>query len=267
MSQEKQLYRATTQEGLLAIKCHSLAGEEGEALLKLQTLSVPVPWLLYQDSSMIIMDWLPGSTGFNAKAERDAAREIRRLHCQTGHQFGWARDQRIGDWIEPGCQSDSWWTVYRSRLENHILPLQSLLSSKVFSDAMVLMDSLPFLPSPEVPVLCHGDLWRGNILVQRSYVQAFIDPCLVWGTPDLDLAMLDLFGGVGEVFWQEYYATNDEAGTRPDNRKRTHIEATRPIYTLYYLAIHARQSSMYIPQFIHTLAEALRIVESSTQSR
>jgi fructosamine-3-kinase len=52
--------------------------------------------------------------------------------------------------------------------------------------------------------LLHGDLWTGNLLVKDGKLAALIDPACYHGDPEVDLAMLCLFGSPDEAFWQAY---------------------------------------------------------------
>ncbi|PZU43182.1 MAG: fructosamine kinase, partial [Arsenicicoccus sp.] len=53
----------------------------------------------------------------------------------------------------------------------------------------------------EPPTLVHGDLWAGNRLVDRRGRSWLIDPCAHYAHREVDLAMMQLFGGFsGRVY-------------------------------------------------------------------
>ena len=62
-----------------------------------------------------------------------------------------------------------------------------------------------WLPARPPCALVHGDLWQGN-LGQVNGEPVFYDPACYHGDPQVDLAMLNLFGGVPAAFYQGYQA-------------------------------------------------------------
>jgi fructosamine-3-kinase len=59
----------------------------------------------------------------------------------------------------------------------------------------------------EPPARLHGDLWSGNLLLDRSGAPVLIDPAVYGGHREIDLAMMRLFGG----FSARAFAAYDEA--------------------------------------------------------
>ena len=52
--------------------------------------------------------------------------------------------------------------------------------------------------------LVHGDLWAGNRMLDHEGRSWLIDPCAHRGHREVDLAMMDLFGGFGPGAWEAY---------------------------------------------------------------
>lgn len=60
------------------------------------------------------------------------------------------------------------------------------------------------LGGAEPSSLVHGDLWAGNRLIDAEGRSWLIDPCAHRGHREVDLAMMDLFGGFGRTVWEAY---------------------------------------------------------------
>ena len=82
---------------------------------------------------------------------------------------------------------------------------------------------------PEPPARLHGDLWSGNVVVGRGGVPWLVDPAAYGGHREMDLAMLDLFGGSDERVLSAY----DEAFPLADDHERR-----RGLWQLYPLLVH-----------------------------
>jgi len=77
--------------------------------------------------------------------------------------------------------------------------------------------------------LLHGDLWSGNVHIAHDGTPYLVDPAAYRGHREVDLAMLDLFGGFGDPFHQAY---REATPLVPGHRRR------RSLYQLYPLLVH-----------------------------
>lgn len=89
-----------------------------------------------------------------------------------------------------------------------------------------------WLDAPHRPALVHGDLWSGNILARGGRIVGLIDPALYYADPEIELAFMTLFGGVGAGFFRSY------AERRP--LRPGFFEVRRDVYNLYPLLVHTR---------------------------
>ncbi|MCZ7682741.1 MAG: fructosamine kinase family protein [Sandaracinaceae bacterium] len=81
----------------------------------------------------------------------------------------------------------------------------------------------------EPPARLHGDLWGGNCHVDEHGAPVLIDPAVYGGHREMDLAMMQLFGG----FSERVFAAYDEAYPLAEGwRERV------PLYQLYPLMVH-----------------------------
>ena len=79
------------------------------------------------------------------------------------------------------------------------------------------------------PSLIHGDLWSGNLLSNISGQPVLIDPSVYFGHPEMDWAMLGLFGNYPKLAMSSYQEINPlENG----------FNKRRDIHQLYPLLVH-----------------------------
>ena len=53
--------------------------------------------------------------------------------------------------------------------------------------------------------LVHGDLWSGNVGIEKSGTGGIFDPASWWAACEVDIAMTKLFGGFRKEFYEEYH--------------------------------------------------------------
>jgi len=93
-----------------------------------------------------------------------------------------------------------------------------------------LLSRLPELCGPAEPAArLHGDLWGGNAMADERGEPVLIDPAVYGGHREIDLAMMQLFGGFGAGCFAAY----DEAHPRAAGH-----EDRVPLYQLYPLLVH-----------------------------
>jgi fructosamine-3-kinase len=94
----------------------------------------------------------------------------------------------------------------------------------------VCVRAADLLGPPEPPARLHGDLWAGNVMAGADGRPWLVDPSAHGGHREVDLAMLDLFGGLSEACVGAY----DEAYPLADGwRERL------PLLQLHPLLVHA----------------------------
>jgi fructosamine-3-kinase len=131
------------------------------------------------------------------------------LHASGAPAFGGPSDVlHVGPLTLPNGSSPDWPTFYAAR---RLEPLARLAAERgaLPAGAGVLLERvlarLPELAGPpEPPARVHGDLWAGNVLVDRAVRPWLIDPAAHGGHRELDLAMLRLFGGIGSRCFAAY---------------------------------------------------------------
>jgi fructosamine-3-kinase len=60
----------------------------------------------------------------------------------------------------------------------------------------------------EAPALLHGDLWSGNFIVGQNDQPFLIDPAVYYGHREMDIGMMQLFGGFDTRLFDAYNTMN-----------------------------------------------------------
>lgn len=203
------VYRLVTDRGPVVVKrdaTERLAGEgDGLRALAAAGSGLVVPEVLAEGDDWLVMEALEVAP---RRGDPVALGEgLRRLHRASDEPHGWPRDNACGRTPQPNAPLADGRAFQRER---RLLPLaeachaQGLLDhrsrARVEAIAHGLEAWLPDAPAS----LVHGDLWSGNVLFTPSG-PALIDPAVYRHYPEVDLAMLTLFGAPGEAFLEAYW--------------------------------------------------------------
>lgn len=160
-------------------------------------------------------------------------RALAALHRAAPEAFGLDHANYIGRLPQPNDPRPDWPTFYREmRLEPQLQLAEDsgLADRRLRARFEALYAKLPELVGPaEPPARLHGDLWGGNLHRAQDGTPALIDPAAAGGHRELDLGMMQLFGGFGP----RVFAAYDEAYPRPPGH-----EERVPLYQLYFLMAH-----------------------------
>lgn len=166
--------------------------------------------------------------------DEELGRGLARLHKKQSERFGFAHDNYIGPTVQPNSWSDSWPDFFAEKRIAHLLGLLDA-GKKLDTDSRRTGDDfcsrLPQLIGHELsPSLVHGDLWSGNSLRSDNGTPALIDPAVYYGDAEVDLAMMQLFGGFSARVFAAYREEKPIDGG---------FEQRRDVYNVYHLLNHA----------------------------
>jgi fructosamine-3-kinase len=216
------------REGLAPVvaKSGSHVAAEAQMLRALAEAGVPVPAVEGELGDILLIEHVAHDEAFTPRAWADIGQAVRAMHAHRDEQYGWPVDHAFGTVHLDNRQRSDWPGFWG---EQRLVAAASLvdrpLRERVERLTMRIGDLLPASPAP---ALLHGDLWTGNILVRDGQLAALIDPACYHGDAEVDLAMLCLFGGPDEAFWEAYGPLDDEWGER------------RPLYQLFPALVHLR---------------------------
>lgn len=155
------------------------------------------------------------------------------LHRAGAEVFGLPYDNYIAVLPQPNAPAVTWLEFYREwRLEpmleraadhGSLPPALRLKFDQLYA-------RLPELVGPnEPPSRLHGDLWSGNAMCDEKGMPCLVDPAVYGGHREMDLAMMQLFGGFERQCFDAY---NESYPLSEGYKDRV------PLYQLYPLLVH-----------------------------
>ena len=94
-------------------------------------------------------------------------------------------------------------------LNLRIIPQLSILKSNILDketkNKVKEKIKSELLKHEPINTLVHGDLWSGNVGIDKSGKGVIFDPASWWADNEVDIAMSKLFGGFRKEFYEEYH--------------------------------------------------------------
>lgn len=203
-------------------------------ILASRTIRTPAPVCsgVSQDKAWLALEYLEmGDRSQSGAAELGA--NLARMHRVTADQFGWRRDNTIGDTPQINTWTDDWVGFWRE----HRLGFQLRLAARngypgrLQAQGEKLVERLDafFKNYAPQPSLLHGDLWSGNYGFDATGKPLLFDPAVYYGDREADLSVTELFGGFPSRFYSAY---SEAFPLDPGYRTR------KTLYNLYHILNH-----------------------------
>jgi protein-ribulosamine 3-kinase len=181
--------------------------------------------------------------------DEELGRGLAALHRAGAPSFGFAHSNFIARLVQTNREHETWAEFYRAeRLEPQLRSAidSGRVPSGLGRDFERLFRLLPELVGQtEGPARLHGDLWGGNLLVDERGAPCLIDPAVYGGHREMDLAMMQLFGGFGARVFSAYAEAFPPA---PGHEERV------PLCQLYPLLVHV---NLFGGSYVESVRRAL----------
>jgi fructosamine-3-kinase len=180
---------------------------------------VPEPLAVVDDGAHagLLIEWVEPGGRLAVAGHEELGRGLARVHLAGAEAHGSSppdapgADLRLGEAVltrPAGLGPDpSFAAVYAARIES--LAGQAVAAGNLDPDGATLLgrlaDRMDDISGPPVPpARLHGDLWSGNVMAGPDERPWLVDPAAYGGHPEVDLAMLELFGSPPAVFFGAY---------------------------------------------------------------
>ncbi|MGH9136442.1 MAG: fructosamine kinase family protein [Acidimicrobiales bacterium] len=168
-----------------------------------------VPEVVAVSDDVLVLEWLEAGGWWNGPFDERLGRAVAALHRAGAPQFGGPRDGYIGELPLPNGPLLTWSEFWVQRrilpVLRHAVDAGALLPGGAQVVERVCARAAELLGPPEPPARLHGDLWRGNVLAGADGRPWVVDPAAHGGHREVDLAMLDLFGGLSATCAAAYH--------------------------------------------------------------
>lgn len=208
-----------TTAGDFFLKWHATAPsdifvKEGAGLDEMRSIDNPylrIPKVIWSKESdewpgLLLIEYLPDPTTHSGYDER-LGRGIALMHRKTASAFGFHHSNYCGNTLQDNTWTHNWPEFYAYRRIDALVK-QLMVSRGLSGEEQKLyarlIDKMPQLLNHSTkPSLIHGDLWSGNYMYTADG-PALIDPACYYADREMELGMMQLFGGFSNEVWEAY---------------------------------------------------------------
>lgn len=210
---------------------------EREGLEALAGAGADVPQVLACDTATLVLSEVTGPADWAR-----VGRTLAGVHRSTSPTFGWHRDNLLGALPQDNTPTTDWAAFFADRRLRPFMDAPALPDAVRARVDIAIDERLAALFSHgPTPSLVHGDLWPGNVVAGRW----FVDPAVHYADREYELAVTQLFGGVPPAMKGAY----EEVWPLPDGWHRR-----RPALQLPHLLAHVKMfGSGYVPAVVDRL--------------
>ena len=132
------------------------------------------------------------------------------LHLKSAESnpkmFGFPVEGFLGTTDQKKGLEDNWIDCFLNlRIIPQLLSLKSKILDKEIINKVKEKIQSELLNHKPINALVHGDLWSGNVGMDKNGKGVIFDPASWWADNEVDIAMTKLFGGFRKEFYEEYH--------------------------------------------------------------
>ena len=239
-----QALRITTSAGDFFVKWNASAppdmfAKEAAGLAEMHQSNNPflkIPNVIWHKEAdevpgILILEHL-ASAAATQGFDRRFGKGLANLHRKTFSAFGFHHPNYCGTTVQDNTWTNSWPEFFAQRriwaLVQQIRTWRGMSVDELIIYEKLVAKMSQLLAHQPVPSLIHGDLWSGNFMY-TSKGPALIDPACYYADREMELGLMQLFGGFSHQIWEAY---QDEFPLPEDWQKRISL------YQLYHLLNH-----------------------------
>ena len=173
-----------------------------------QNLVVPevITYKIFKNAEILLIEWID----MQNLDQTNLGKGLGEMHLNSTEsnpkKFGYPIDGFIGTTDQKKGWENNWIDCF---LNLRIIPQLSILKSNVLEKEAInkVKEKIKSELQNHKPInsLVHGDLWSGNIGIDKSGKGVIFDPASWWADNEVDIAMTKLFGGFSKEFYEEYH--------------------------------------------------------------
>ncbi len=192
----------------------------------------------------LVQEYLPTRYSQSSDDEK-LGKGLAIIHKYSSDKHGFYNDNYCGATQQNNNWNKSWPEFFRNNRLRFLLVLiqqERPLPGNEVQMYEKLLDKLSILiPDDSTPVLIHGDLWSGNYIVTEKG-PALIDPASYYADREMEFAIMTMFGGFSQRFYDAYNSVNPLPS---DWRDRNNLYQLYHVLNHYYLFGGGYQSQAY----------------------
>ncbi|MBL6769769.1 MAG: fructosamine kinase family protein [Rhizobiales bacterium] len=173
--------------------------------------------IYYSDNDLLLMEYFENDKNYILAIDdyEIIAKFLSELHSKKGTSYGYGYSTYLGNLIQNNEKSSSWTKFFLENRYDYYLEIllnRSLIDKRRYNKYKNFREVIKEnLTEPSHPSLLHGDIWRGNILINRqakTHTYQIIDPAIFYGDYEYELAYIYQNGTFGRGFYEYYNEIN-----------------------------------------------------------